>query len=102
VRDAGEAAIFVSNQVRSAAVPVLESAPEIVVAYEPVWAIGTGRNATGAMVAEMVTEIRSALARFWPSRHAKAVILYGGSVTPDNIADLGANARIDARSVSSS
>jgi triosephosphate isomerase (TIM) len=95
VRDAGEQAIFVSNQVRSAAVPALESAREVIVAYEPVWAIGTGRNATGAMVAEMVAEIRSALARFWPSRQSKAAILYGGSVTPDNIADLGANGRID-------
>jgi triosephosphate isomerase len=48
------------------------------------------------MVGEMVTEIRSALERFWPSRFARsAPILYGGSVTPDNVADLGANARID-------
>ena len=47
------------------------------------------------MVAEMVTEIRSALARFWPSRQSKAAILYGGSVTPDTISDLGTNGRID-------
>jgi triosephosphate isomerase (TIM) len=95
VRDAGEAAIFVSNQVRSAAVPALDGAGEVIVAYEPVWAIGTGRTATGAMVAEMVGEIRSAFARFWPSRHSSAAILYGGSVTPDNIADLGTKGRID-------
>jgi triosephosphate isomerase (TIM) len=66
-----------------------------VVAYEPVWAIGTGRNATGAMVAEMVADIREALSRFWPARHRSASILYGGSVTPENIEDLGANGRID-------
>ena len=48
------------------------------------------------MVAEMVTEIREALSRFWPSRHAKnAPILYGGSVTPDNLADLCENGNVD-------
>jgi triosephosphate isomerase len=73
----------------------LDGAGEVIVAYEPVWAIGTGRTATGAMVAEMVGEIRSAFARFWPSRHSSAAILYGGSVTPDNIADLGTKGRID-------
>jgi triosephosphate isomerase len=96
IRDAGQAGIFVSNQVKSAAVSQLQKAKTLLLAYEPVWAIGTGRNATGAMVAEMVAEIRSALERFWPARFAQsAPILYGGSVTPDNVADLGANARID-------
>jgi len=96
IRDAGEAGIFVSNQVKSAAVPPLQKAKTLLLAYEPVWAIGTGRNATGAMVREMVTEIRSALERFWPSRFVQsAPILYGGSVTPDNVADLAANGQID-------
>ena len=67
----------------------------VVIAYEPIWAIGTGRNATGAMVAEMVRDIREAIARFWPARHRDAAILYGGSVTPDNIDDLGAHGRIN-------
>ena len=93
VRDNGEAAIFVANQIRLAAVPQLERASEIVIAYEPVWAIGTGRNATGAMVAEMVGHIRHALSRFWP-RH-DAAILYGGSVTPENIGDLCENGGVD-------
>jgi triosephosphate isomerase len=96
VRDAGQAAIFVANQIKLTAVPQLDTAPEMLVAYEPIWAIGTGRNATGAMVAEMVEEIREALARFWPARHAgNSPILYGGSVTPENIDDLAANGRID-------
>jgi triosephosphate isomerase len=96
VRDAGEAAIFVSHQIKLTAVPVLEMASEVLIAYEPIWAIGTGRNATGETVAEMVEEIRAALGRFWPSRHVRhAPILYGGSVTPDNIDDLGENGRID-------
>jgi triosephosphate isomerase (TIM) len=95
VRDSGEAATFVANQIKLTAVPALEKAAEVVIAYEPIWAIGTGRNATGAMVAEVVREIREALSRFWPARHRDAPILYGGSVTPDNIGDLGANGRIN-------
>jgi triosephosphate isomerase len=96
VRDASDAATFVANQIKLTAVPQLDAAPELVIAYEPVWAIGTGRNATGAMVAEMVADIREALSRFWPARHARgSPILYGGSVTPENIDDLGTNGRID-------
>ena len=96
IRDAGQAAIFVANQIKSAAVPQLESAPEVLIAYEPVWAIGTGRNATGEMVAEMIGHLRDALSRFWPARHASAApILYGGSVTPENVGDLCENGRIN-------
>ena len=77
--------------------PQLETAGEIVIAYEPVWAIGTGRNATGEMVAEMVAAIREALERYWPARFAEwaSPVLYGGSVTPENIDDLAAHGRID-------
>ena len=46
-------------------------------------------------MAETLVEIRSALARFWPSRFAEAPILYGGSVTPDNVADLVEHGTID-------
>jgi triosephosphate isomerase len=96
VRDAGRAAIFVADQLRAVAVPELERGGEVVIAYEPVWAIGTGRNATGAMCRDMVNEIREALGRFWPARYATdAAVLYGGSVTPENIADLEANGGAD-------
>ena len=96
IRDAGEAETFVSNQIKTAAVTQLESAGEIVIAYEPVWAIGTGRNATGEMVEEMVGHIREALSLHWPSpRFASSPILYGGSVTPENIDDLCENGRVD-------
>jgi triosephosphate isomerase len=95
VRDAGRAPVFVADQLR-VAVPELEQAGEVVIAYEPVWAIGTGRNATGAMCRDMVNEIREALTRFWPARYAtEAPVLYGGSVTPENIADLETNGGAD-------
>ena len=96
VRDAGRATPFVADQIKAVAIPQLETAGEIIIAYEPIWAIGTGRNATGEMVAEMVRSIRDSLARFWPARFAQsAPVLYGGSVTPENIADLTSNGEID-------
>jgi triosephosphate isomerase len=93
-RERGHAGTFCSDQLRAAAITQLANANEIIVAYEPIWAIGTGRNATGAMVAEIVCAIRDALSRFWPSGLATPV-LYGGSVTPDNVDDLIEHGRID-------
>lgn len=96
VREAGHAAVFVSDQIKAAMVPALERASEIVVAYEPVWAVGTGRNASGPVVAEMVSDLREALRRFWPAPlAADASVLYGGSVTPDNAAELIRSGKVD-------
>jgi len=68
----------------------------IIVAYEPVWAIGTGRTATPEMAAEAHGFLReSAAAAFAPERAAALRILYGGSVKPDNIKGLMAQAEID-------
>jgi len=66
----------------------LESADQLVIAYEPVWAIGTGRNATAAQAQEAHAHLRAQL-RDVAGRVADEVrILYGGSVNPDNAGDL--------------
>lgn len=95
VRDAGRVDAFLADQIKAAAAAVLESAAQIIVAYEPIWAIGTGRNATGAMCAETTEGLREAIRRFWPARHADPPILYGGSVTPENVEELVGQGRID-------
>jgi triosephosphate isomerase len=68
----------------------------IIIAYEPVWAIGTGRTATPEMAAEAHRCLRSlAAAQFTPERASGLRILYGGSVKPDNIKGLMAQVEID-------
>ncbi len=83
-RDAGEAGDVVRSQ-------VMHSLPAEfagLVAYEPVWAIGTGRTPTAAEVAEMHADIRAALLAQFPAGGAAVPILYGGSVKPGNAAAL--------------
>jgi triosephosphate isomerase len=68
----------------------------IILAYEPVWAIGTGRTATPEMAAEAHRFLRQqAATMFSPERAAGLRILYGGSVKPDNIKGLMAQMEID-------
>jgi triosephosphate isomerase len=68
---------------------------ELVVAYEPIWAIGTGKVATPADVAEMHAAIRAALVARYGDRGTRIRILYGGSVKADNAAELFAVADVD-------
>jgi len=68
----------------------------IIVAYEPVWAIGTGRTATPELAAEAHRVLRGAAATQFGEKEAAAVrILYGGSVKPDNVSGLMAQEEID-------
>jgi triosephosphate isomerase len=68
----------------------------IIVAYEPVWAIGTGRTATPEIAEEVHGVLRELAAGVFGSEPAEALrILYGGSVKPDNIKGLMAQADID-------
>jgi triosephosphate isomerase len=73
-----------------------EEFSRIVIAYEPVWAIGTGRTATPEMAADAHRYIRElAAAHFKPERASALRILYGGSVKPDNVKGLMAQEEID-------
>ena len=69
---------------------------QVVIAYEPVWAIGTGRNATAAQAAEAHGHIRRRLRQWFGNDAADAChIIYGGSVKPDNIRDLVSQPDVD-------
>ena len=68
----------------------------IIIAYEPVWAIGTGRTATPEMAAESHAKLRSLAREGFGSENAEGLrILYGGSVKPENIRGLMAQPEID-------
>jgi len=73
-----------------------EEAARLVIAYEPVWAIGTGRNATGEDAQEVIGFIRERLAAIYGREAAdQCRIQYGGSVKPENIAEFMARPDID-------
>jgi len=96
-RDAGETMQVVETQVRHGLVELSADALAVlVIAYEPVWAIGTGRTATPAQAQEVHALIRRVLRETAPDGIADRVrILYGGSVKPGNIDELMACPDID-------
>ena len=68
----------------------------LVIAYEPIWAIGTGRAATGKQANDTIGLIRNTVADLWDAKTAQVIrILYGGSVTGDNVAEFSAESEID-------
>jgi triosephosphate isomerase len=96
-RDAGDTDDTVARQVRADmnGVPA-EDAARVVIAYEPIWAIGTGRNAEPADAGQVVTAIRETLATSYSPEVAGAVrVQYGGSVKAGNIRDFMAHPEID-------
>lgn len=94
-RDAGSAESYVLGQLRAGFAHVPD-AERLTVAYEPIWAIGTGRTAEIADIEAMHAAIRGLLAETYGADAAAQVrILYGGSVKPDNARDILAAANVD-------
>lgn len=96
-RDAGEAEAVTLGQLRAGLGSLAaEQVRNVVIAYEPVWAIGTGDTATPADAQAMHAAIRSAIqSHYGPETAAAVRVLYGGSVKPDNIDTLMAQPDID-------
>ena len=92
-RDAGETLDVIARQLADS-VPGCATAANTVVAYEPVWAIGTGRTPTGEQIAEVHAAMRKALVACF-SDGAAFRLLYGGSVKPSNAAEIFAIADVD-------
>jgi triosephosphate isomerase len=96
-REAGQASEVVLGQLRAALANLsAEEVLSVVVAYEPIWAIGTGRTATPDQAQEMHALIRREIGRLWGHEVAERLrLLYGGSVRPDNADQLMACPDID-------
>ncbi len=96
--DAGQTEAVVSRQVRGCLTGLTaEQVAELVIAYEPVWAIGTGKAATAAGGGAVIgLTIRGTIAELYGEATAQAVrVQYGGSVTPANIAEFMAHPDVD-------
>ena len=88
-RDAGKAEQFVLDQLRAGLPKLDDAADRVTVAYEPIWAIGTGRTAEADDIAAMHRAIHDLLVETYGEEQASGVrILYGGSVKPDNAREI--------------
>jgi triosephosphate isomerase len=93
--EAGKTEEVVNRQV-TGALNDIEPVRDLVVAYEPVWAIGTGKAASGAQAAATIQFIRDVVAKLWNKNIAQDLrILYGGSVNSANIAEFISHPEID-------
>lgn len=88
-RDAGQAESVVVAQLKAGLAGVsFDNAEDVVVAYEPIWAIGTGKTATADDAQAMSATIRSSLEELYPTQAENMRILYGGSMKPGNAKEL--------------
>lgn len=95
-RESNQTLEVISNQLKLALNSVsLKSSDDLIVAYEPVWAIGTGKAATSNEAEEIHKEIRFFLKKEYGDTGANISILYGGSVKPENISELLNKENID-------
>jgi triosephosphate isomerase len=95
-REAGQTAAVIRRQFTGSLAGITADQVEwLVIAYEPVWAIGTGRVASPQQAEEVHADLRSLLAERYNDRSAAVRILYGGSVKPDNAGDLLSQPNID-------
>lgn len=94
VRAKGDAVAAVTTQL-DGSLPAVESTSGLAIAYEPIWAIGTGKIATVAEIAEMHEAIRARLLRRYGTEAASIRILYGGSVKSSNAPEIFATPNVD-------
>jgi triosephosphate isomerase len=95
-RESGQTDAVVGNQIDAVLAAIhADELEQIVIAYEPVWAIGTGKTATPQMAQEVHAMLRSKLAARNQEAATKVQILYGGSMKPDNARELLAMPDID-------
>ena len=97
IREAGQHVAFVAEQLRESLFHLsAEQMAKVIIAYEPIWAIGTGVTASKEQAQEMHREIRQLIAAQYSPELADAIpILYGGSVKPANAEALFAQADVD-------
>ena len=93
-RDAGKTLALIATQL-AGSIPDEAGRADTVIAYEPVWAIGTGRTPTVAQVEEVHQAVGRALDARFGAAGLQIRVLYGGSVKPDNAAELMAVAGVD-------
>ncbi len=95
-RESNQTLLIIADQLHQGLNDLSRASSEnLIVAYEPVWAIGTGKTASPAQAQEVHAFIRKTLSDKFPSFGSKVRILYGGSVKPDNVEELMSQKDID-------